>query len=570
MTDQDQSFSEIKARLRETFMQGLPPRLAQCRADIAALAPGAASDEERQAAIKRLHLAFHSMKGAGASLGLERLAHLAEPAEQAARDFLAETAPARVTLTGILDQQLTRIEQLTSMDAAIGEEASFASAMDSPLASARPVTAFIEPHVRDHRMIYLCDDDQHQLRQLANQLACFGYSLQAFNHLAALRQAILAKPPAAVVIDVVFPEGENAGPEMLTALRPSLAREIPSIFISSRDDFATRLRSVRAGSSAFCPKPVNIAELVEFLDHLTNPTPPEQFNILVVDDEPEIAELHASTLRAAGMICEVVTAPSEVLAVLQGFRADLVLMDLHMPDCSGQELARVLRQIPGFVSLPIIFLSAETNQDRQFEAMHAGADGFLVKPIAPPRLVEEVRLRAERMRTLRSLMVRDSLTGLFNHNTILQFLEFAVANARRNQNPLCFVMIDVDRFKQVNDTHGHPTGDHVLMALSRTLRLRLRDSDTIGRYGGEEFAVVLNDTSLEDATDLINALREDFSRIQFQAQGERFCCTFSAGVARFPDCPDVRRLTETADQGLYRAKQGGRNLVVSLNCANLD
>ncbi len=103
----------------------------------------------------------------------------------------------------------------------------------------------------------------------------------------------------------------------------------------------------------------------------------------------------------------------------------------------------------------------------------------------------EVHLRAERMRTLRSLMIRDSLTGLFNHNTILQLLEVAMASGRRSQSPICLAMIDVDRFKTVNDTYGHPAGDQVLMALARTLRLRLREVDLVGRYGGEEFAVVL-------------------------------------------------------------------------------
>ncbi len=561
MTDQEKSFSVIKARLRASFIDSLPQRIDQCRTDIAALmqqdAAGQGAESGQTGQLKRLHLAFHSLKGSGASLELDRLATLAEPAEHIARDALATPQPDLRAIAQQMQLTLQAIEQ---------HHGELLAAPPPSPAVQTPFTAQIASHVRDHRLIYLCDDDHHQLRQITNQLACFGYSLQSFTQLQALRNAILEKPPAAVVIDIMFPEGENAGPDMLAALRPQLNAEVPSIFVSSRNDFSARLRSVQAGSSAFCPKPVNIAELVEFLDLLTNRVPPEQFNILIVDDEPEMAQLHAATLEAAGMICQVVTVATEVLEVLKHFRADLVLMDLHMPLCSGQELASVLRQIPGYVSLPIIFLSSETDQERQFRALQAGADGFLVKPIAARRLVEEVRLRAERMRTLRSLMVRDSLTGLFNHNTILQFLDIAVANARRKDAGLCFAMIDVDHFKQVNDTHGHPAGDHVLMALSRTLRLRLRDSDPIGRYGGEEFAIVLNDSSLEDAYELLEALREDFSRIQFQAKDINFHCTFSAGIAVFPNCPDTRRLTETADQALYQAKHAGRNRIASLSC----
>lgn len=554
MTEQEQSLSAFKAQLRENFLAGLPQRLAQCRADVAALSAEQAA--ERQASLKRLHLAFHSLKGTGASLGLDALASLAEPGERAIKDSLARAASDPSTLAQLLLAQLDAIARLTPADTVAPASA----------APAQPITTASEPQARDHRMIYLCDHDPRQLRQLANQLACFGYSLKAFSRLEALRAAMLEKPPAAVVIDIVFPEGETAGPDMLAELQPRLATEVPSVFISSRDDFNARLLSVRAGSTAFCPKPVNIAELVEFLDQLTDRAPSEQFNVLIVDDEVTLAHLHASMLASAGINCRVATVPAEVLATLKDFRADLVLMDLHMPECSGQELASVLRQIPGYVSLPIIFLSSETDEKRQFQAMRAGADGFLVKPIARHRLVEEVRLRAERMRTLRSLMVRDSLTGLFNHNTILQFLELAVASARRKDGRLCFAMLDVDHFKQVNDTHGHPAGDHVLMALSRTLRLRLRDSDPIGRYGGEEFAIVLGDTDPEHALSLLEGLRQDFSRIQFQAQGKTFGCTFSAGLAVFPDCPDTRRLTETADQALYRAKQAGRNRIATLTC----
>jgi len=357
---------------------------------------------------------------------------------------------------------------------------------------------------------------------------------------------------------------------LLLELRGQFKQPLPTIFMSSRNDFQMRLNSVKAGGNAFCPKPVNAAEMVESLDYLTNRTPPEPFNILIVDDDPDISRLHASILESAGMTCQVVNVPEQVLEVLEHFRADLVLMDLYMPHCSGLELASLLRQIPGFVSLPIIYVSSETNEARQFKALEVGADGFLVKPISSGRMIEEVRLRAERMRTLRSLMIRDSLTGLFNHNTILQFLELAVAAARRNQCSLCFAMIDVDFFKKVNDQYGHAAGDQVLMALSRTLRLRLRESDLVGRYGGEEFAVVLTDSTLQGAKEMLEQLRLDFSRVQFYAEGQEFHCTFSAGIAEFPTCADSRQLAEVADRALYRAKHEGRNRVALMCVENQE
>ena len=191
-------------------------------------------------------------------------------------------------------------------------------------------------------------------------------------------------------------------------------------------------------------------------------------------------------------------------------------MDMYMPGCSGRELSRVIRQIPQFVSLPIVFLSSETDKTVQVSAMRVGADGFLTKPILPEDLVTAVAVRAERTRVLRSLMMRDGLTGLLNHTTLSQFLETALATAHRHDGWLCFAMLDVDHFKKVTYTYGHPAGDQVLVALARLLKQRLRTSDMIGRYGGEEFAAVLQDVSLDEALRIMDQIRRDFAALVFK------------------------------------------------------
>jgi diguanylate cyclase (GGDEF)-like protein len=221
-----------------------------------------------------------------------------------------------------------------------------------------------------------------------------------------------------------------------------------------------------------------------------------------------------------------------------------------------------VRQLPEYVGLPIVYLSSETDRQKQFSAMRFGAEGFLTKPVVPEDLVAAVAIRAERMRTLRSLMARDSLTGLFNHTTTTQLLENAISTAKRSKGSLCFVMIDIDRFKLVNDTHGHPVGDQVILALSRVMQQRLRNSDVVGRYGGEEFAVILPDVPIERAAILINDLREDFARVLFHSALGEFCCTFSAGIAGCPTHDSLELLREAADKALYEAKHGGRNRVV--------
>lgn len=561
-TPPSEGFQARKARLREAFRAQLPARLAEARTRLAAIQPGPAGRDD----LARLELVLHTIKGSSGSFGLLGISEGAREADELVKAALATQEPVSPDLLGTLSDLLERLAHadLEPAGAGPGERLGFepmAAPDPEPGMAAALVTGDPAANPRGERPILLCDDDGDLAGQLCAQLACFGYQVRPIKSLADLPAAVAGDPPGTVIMDVMFPEGENAGPETLAALVTATGRRIPSIFISSRDDFQARLQAVKAGGSAYCTKPVKTTEIVAFLDALTNRESPLPFHVLVVDDDPELAALHALILEEAGMIAVVATNPTQVPGLLKGFNADLVLMDLYMPECSGPELAQVLRQMPGHVSLPIIYVSSETDRERQIKALEVGADGFLIKPVDPRRLISEVTLRAERMRTLRALMVRDGLTGLFNHNAIMHFLELKAANGRRDQSAFCYAMIDVDRFKRVNDTYGHPAGDQVLMALSRGLRLRLRECDVVGRYGGEEFAVILNGVGEAQAKVILDQLRRSFAEVIFYAGDATFTCTFSAGVAGFPRFPTSEAMLEAADLALYRAKGGGRDRV---------
>lgn len=586
-----ETFKTRKARLRASFLAQLPQRLLSAREQTAKLQVGAGQGE----AISALHLLFHTIKGSGASFGFADIASIAAEADdalkQAQRDGDQVSQGLLATLNGLIErlheagpiepdppadpQPDPQADPDTgpNTDGAIGRKPTTPTAP----AQSRAATETQAPETgpdplpagprsdsgseRRDKVIFLCDDDQQVAEELSSQLACFGYRVTPFLSPDDLCDAVSVTTPAALIMDVVFPEGEHAGPESLAGIFALAGSPIPCVFISANDGFSARLQAVKAGGSAYCLKPVKTTEIVELLDGLTQGWSAEPFHVVVVDDDPDIARWHALVLEEAGMEVRFATRPSEVLDLLAGFNADLVLMDMYMPECSGPELARVLRQMPGYVSLPIIYVSSETDIDVQFEAMEVGADGFLTKPIDRNRLVTEISLRAERMRALHGLMVRDGLTGLFNHNTIMQFLEVGLADARRSRRDLCFAMIDVDRFKRVNDTYGHPAGDQVLMGLSRGLKLRLRGSDLVGRYGGEEFAIVLSGVDAVQAKCILDELREKFSSVVFQAGDEKFTCTFSGGIASFPMFSSTDGLTEAADLALYRAKHGGRNRI---------
>ena len=226
------------------------------------------------------------------------------------------------------------------------------------------------------------------------------------------------------------------------------------------------------------------------------------------------------------------------------------------------DLARVIRQIDEFVSIPIIFLSSEDDFSKRSEALDLGGDDYLIKPIKASHLMAVVRSRLERLKTLRSYMVRDSLTNLLNHTTFRNALAQEVNRCKRQKAKIALAMLDIDHFKAVNDTYGHAAGDSVVKSMSRLLRQRLRKSDIVGRYGGDEFVAILVDCDAEQAIKIMEEIRTHFTQIEFYPnEGSAHLCHLQLWHIYFPEYPEAKNLSDAADQALYAAKAGGRNQI---------
>ena len=268
------------------------------------------------------------------------------------------------------------------------------------------------------------------------------------------------------------------------------------------------------------------------------------------------------------MRVEVVNNPRHVLDLMREFYPEMVLLDLNMPDCKGYELARLIRLNPEWIKVAIAYLSSEQDDHMQAEAQTQSGEDFLTKPISDVRLVSAVKVRAARSRQLSDAIDRDSLTGLLTHARIKEQLAMELLRARRAGQPLSVAMLDLDFFKRVNDTYGHAAGDRVIKSLAQLLRQRLRSTDSVGRYGGEEFVAILPGCDVQAATDLLESIRESLKRVSFNAGDKTFSVTLSAGVAcchpRQGD-PDSASLLNMADKALYQAKNGGRDRICTVS-----
>lgn len=471
----------------------------------------------------------------------------------------------------IYQQIASNVSHLVSLaEQLIGEPQQKASAEpvavleQLPIPVAEPVFA---PGSGESRHVFIVSKDEDFIGECSVQMGHYGYLAHSFQSYEAFTVGLTLGEPVAVIVDLDLVKEDKQTLGNAGAFKTNRGEApVPMIVVGTQADFHSRLMAAKAGSAAFFAKPVNVSLLLDKLDAIINNAyVVEPFRILVVDDSETMIRFLKRSLNQAGMTVQVEMYPDKVLQAIGEFNPDLILMDMYMPLCDGQELSRIIRQYESYTSIPIVFLSSETDIKKQLAAMQIGADDFLTKPIDPEHLVTSITTRVQRHRILASYMVQDSLTGLLNHTKLKQRLEQTMEKAMRSKIPMAFAMVDIDHFKKVNDTYGHPMGDRVIKSLSRLLQKRLRKTDSIGRYGGEEFAVIFWDADVNAAAKILDDIRADFARIDHHHEGRMFSCSFSGGVAGFPEYPDAQAIGNAADKALYQAKRGGRNQVTIAN-----
>jgi diguanylate cyclase (GGDEF)-like protein len=236
-------------------------------------------------------------------------------------------------------------------------------------------------------------------------------------------------------------------------------------------------------------------------------------------------------------------------------------------------LLRVKEATPGTSNVPFVFLTASQDLDRRIRLLEGGAADLVVKPFHPGELVARLRLHLKVKRlqdelrvkneTLARLSTTDGLTGLRTRRYTNEVLSIEFLRARRYHSPLCVAMADLDHFKLVNDTHGHPTGDSVLRGVASLLLSQLRATDVAGRYGGEEFIVVLAQSELEGGRLLAERWRRAVAGATFEApEGDAVSVQISIGLAAYDsEMKTAEDLVAAADAALYRAKEAGRNRI---------
>ncbi|WP_298816415.1 diguanylate cyclase [Chloroflexus sp.] len=304
--------------------------------------------------------------------------------------------------------------------------------------------------------------------------------------------------------------------------------------------------------------------------------------ILIVDDTPANLLLLTQLLQGQSYDVRPVTRGAMALTTARSVRPDLILLDIRMPDVDGYTICQELKADPATSHIPVIFISALDDTEDKVRAFEVGGVDYVTKPFQPAEVLARVRTHlalaqaraALEManRELQRALAREAelaridwLTGVYNRSHFYELATHEFAIATRYNRPLTICMIDVDHFKQINDQYGHLIGDQVLRHVAQVLAHQIRAADCIGRFGGEEFILLLPNTDVTAGMLLAERLRAAIAGLVINTEKGAIQTTISAGVAgRQPADTVIERLIDRADQALYAAKQQGRNCVAGV------
>ncbi len=414
-------------------------------------------------------------------------------------------------------------------------------------------------------LLLIIDGDQNVTMPLLLECAARGIQAVIANTEEEIEASLELRLPDVVLLDPESTAGLRNGSQSLLA--DLAAREVPVLIFTKQDTFEDRVQASRLGARGFLRKPMATSEVLQSVNELLERLRQDDYRVICVDDDPEILSTLRDLLDNKGIRLTTVVDPLTFWDELESSLPDLIILDMNMPHLTGVELCRVVRSEPRWSELPILFLTSHTDSATVQRIFASGADDYITKPLLGPELVARVFHRLERTRLQRQMAEKDPLTGTGNRRKYNQVMNHYIHLAERNKQPLSLAILDLDRLKSINDSHGHSIGDAALQRLGAMMVETFRSEDVVARWGGDEFVIGMYGMRRDDAAQRIRTLLENLQRERFQVpDGPRIQISFSAGIAQYPeDGLTAHALYLVADRALYEAKSAGKSQVQFAN-----
>lgn len=435
------------------------------------------------------------------------------------------------------------------------------SAAEAPDAESREAGAPGEPEPQpaiplvEPSWVVLLEPNAKSARQLARGLQQNGYEvhwLTDMDGLEAFARQAGAETSVTVVADTGFAQALADAPFMRSSAF------LPVIYLSNTDSFDLRYRLAKSQAGGFFVRPVELPMLAERIERQMAETDQiQRGRVLVVGDDIDAVGRYQTLLRESGLEAMAITKPEECFVRLAEFRPDVMLMDTQAGRYSSEILTRTIRLQPEWQDVPVIHLRSRSADDARTVESMGDLDDVMSRSVSDRQLVRSVQMRCSRTQRVKRFMSRDSLTGVLNHRLIKQALADEVARIRRNRRNAVVALVDVDDLASVNANYGHPQGDRVIRRLANVLDQRLRCTDRIGRYSGEEFVVVLPDCDELDAWTVLDDICRHFARQEFKCDAGSFRVTLSVGLVQLGEFSSAETALLSADRALHSRKEAG-------------
>jgi diguanylate cyclase (GGDEF)-like protein len=510
---------EAYRELQREYLDDLPRIFAELRADIE-------SFRQDQAVLSALQTGFHRLAGSGGSYGFPEISEIARTAER----FVASGPP--VEQASKLDDAVKRLEAVLTL-----ARAQFAAGPQATDIGLRAVVLLPPGPDRD---------------RLTEALVALGYHVDLRTRKDDPLTVTGGKRPDILVIGTGPGEGDPSAVASTWTSRRSIRPRAVVLIETLRA--VDRLRAVAAGVDAVFQADRMIEDLPRYAHTLARSGAPPS-TVLLLDEDADRAARVGAVLEEANIRVVRSALAKIVQELLDREAPDLLLVSPKLADADGFSVVRMVRQDPRFHLLPAIMVGA-ADPVHQVEALRAGADDFVPDAATAALLLQTVITRAERGRRLREMFHRDELTGLLNHGALMAELEYAVEFDRRHGGQLAFVVFDLDRFGEVHERFGQIVGDQILLHVANVFRSSVRASDVIGRYGGEEFGMILRGAGATGAAVLAAKLRRVLGeQAATTSEGVIIPLNVSVGWASYPaDGTTAGELAHAALRALRKEK----------------
>jgi len=519
------------AKAREDFKAGYAERLAVLEQATHALKEGKLDEQLRS----RAEQEAHKLTGSLGSFGFAEGSRLAQDIEQ------------MLLTKNCLDQaQSLHLCELVTQ-------------LHQEMAQNLTELTFVEPVSSDRRpQLLIVSDDPQLIDPLVKAAAMQKMQVEAAIDTVAARSAITFQTPDVVLLDLCFPDGAKNSLTLLAELSNRMP-PVPVLVFIDQNSFIDRVEVARHGGRGFLYKSMPPAQVLELVTQLLQRVQTTEARVMVVDDDPQILTFIQNLLAPWGIKLTTLEDPQRFWDTLTEFSPDLLILDVEMPALNGIELCQVVRNDPLWSELPVLFLTAHVEADTVDQIFAAGADDCVSKPIVGPKLVTRIFNRLERTHLLRKMAETDALTGAANRHNFTQALEQFLQLAKHHSQSLCFAILKLDRFKQVNDQYGYAAGDEVLRRLGKLLQRSFHSLEVVARWGDAEFVVCMYGMTKDDGVKRLAKVLEPLLQQVFTGLDyTKFQITFSLGVAQYPeDGINLQTLYKAAEKALQQSKAPG-------------